>query len=182
MAPTGGQNIINNLVTSLCLLSRKVWSAEKYFTDQNGPKRGNEFWVFSNSDINITNSWAEKVDEKNGIICLVSMFPSWFMVLKLSKKEHFCNFVLSSARNLSLLKLYGSERSRYALSENGSVYYAMIYCFGDIRVWSWRILLNFCRVSIFFNILIANISWTVAEIPINHTIFWKSVMRTFRYI
>ena len=27
---------------------------------------------------------AEKVDEKNGAICLVSMFPSWFMVLKLS--------------------------------------------------------------------------------------------------
>ena len=27
---------------------------------------------------------AEKVDEKNGVNCLVSMFPSWVMVLKLS--------------------------------------------------------------------------------------------------
>ena len=35
-----------------------------------------------------------KVDEKNGAICPVSMFPSWFMVLKLSKTVHFCNFLL----------------------------------------------------------------------------------------
>ena len=35
---------------------------------------------------------SEKVDEKNGVICLVSMFPSWVMVLKLSKKVHFLQF------------------------------------------------------------------------------------------
>ena len=31
----------------------------RYFTDQNGPKGGpheNEFWVFSNSEMNVTNS------------------------------------------------------------------------------------------------------------------------------
>ena len=32
---------------------------------------------------------AEKVDEKNGVICLVSMFPSWVKVCKNSKKVHF---------------------------------------------------------------------------------------------
>ena len=47
----------------------------------------------------------EKVD-KNGVICLVSMLPSWVMVLKLSKKCIFCNFVLTSARNLSVLKQF----------------------------------------------------------------------------
>ena len=35
---------------------------------------------------------------KNGVICLVSIFPSWVIVRK------FYNFVLSSARNLSQLK------------------------------------------------------------------------------
>ena len=35
---------------------------------------------------------AEKVDEKNRVICLVSMFPSWVMVLKLSKKCNFLQF------------------------------------------------------------------------------------------
>ena len=58
----------------------------------------------------------------------------------------------------------------------------MIYCLGDISVWSRRILLNFCWVSIFSDILIANISWTVALTSLNYTIFWKGVMRTFRSI
>ena len=31
----------------------------------------------------------EKVDEKNGVICLVSMIAYCVMVLKLSKKVHF---------------------------------------------------------------------------------------------
>ena len=58
----------------------------------------------------------------------------------------------------------------------------MAYCFGGIKVWSRRILLNFCWVSIFFYVLIANISWNVAQTPINHIIFWTSVMKTFRCI
>ena len=77
------------LVTSGSLLSWKVcWAAQigsfwpklRYSTDQNGPKGGphkNEFWVFLNSEMNVTNG-AQKVDEKNEVICIVSMFPSWF--------------------------------------------------------------------------------------------------------
>ena len=45
--------------------------------------------------------------------------------------------MLTSARRLKSIKaiyIYASERSRYALSENGIVYYAMTYCFGDIGV------------------------------------------------
>ena len=34
----------------------------------------------------------------------------------------------------------------------------------------------------FFYIFIANVSWTVAQTPINHIIFWKTVIRTFRSI
>ena len=126
-----------------------------------------------------------KVDWKNGVICLVPMFPSWVMVLKSSKKVHFLQFcaVLSKkSKSVKAIYIYASERSRCALSENGIVYYAMIYCFGDIRVCSKRTLLKFCWVSIFFDILIANISWTVSQTPINHTIFWKSMMRTCRCI
>ena len=122
--------------------------------------------------------------KKNGVICLVSMFPSWVMVLKLSKKVHFLQFcadLSKKSKSIKAIYIYASERSRYALSENGIVYYAMTYCFGDISIWNWRILLNFCWVSI-FDILITNISWTVAHTPINHTIFWKSVIRTFRCV
>ena len=78
--------------------------------------------------------------------------------------------------------IYALGRSCYALSENGIVYYAMTYCFGGISIWKWGILLNFCWVSIFYDLLIANISRMVAWTPINYTIFWKSVMKTFRCI
>ena len=42
---------------------------------------------------------AEKVDEKNGVICLASIFSSRVMVIKLSKK-------CISAANLGLLKQF----------------------------------------------------------------------------
>ena len=122
---------------------------------------------------------------KKGVISLVFMFPSWVMVFKLSKKVHFLQFcadLSKKSKSIKAIYKYVSERSQYALSENGIVYCAMTYYFGDISVWSRRILLNFCWVSIFFDVLIVNISWTVAQTPINHSIFWKSVMRTFRCI
>ena len=99
---------------------------------------------------------SEKVDEKNGVICLVSMFSSWVMVLKLSKKyifSQFCADLCKKSKSVKAIYIYASERFRYVLSENGIVYCAMTYCFGDINVWSRRILLNFCCVSIFLDIL-----------------------------
>ena len=128
---------------------------------------------------------SEKVTEENRIICLVSMFPSWVMVLKLSKKVHFLQFcadLIKKSKSIKAIYIYASERCRSALSENSIVYYPMTYFFGDINVWTRRILLNFYWVSIFFDILIANISWAVSQTPINPRIFWKSVMRTFRCI
>ena len=51
----------------------------------------------------------EKVDEKNGVIYPVFMFPSWDVVRKLSKKLiFFFNFMLTSARNLSRRNLHTS--------------------------------------------------------------------------
>ena len=90
----------------------------------------------------------------------------------------FCADLRRKSKSNKPIYIYASKRSRYALCryENDIVHYAMTYCFEDIRVWSARTLLNFCWVSTFFDILIANISWTVAQSPI---IFWKSVVRTF---
>ena len=34
----------------------------------------------------------EQGDEKSGVMCLISMFPSWVMAFNLSKKEHFLQF------------------------------------------------------------------------------------------
>ena len=73
---------------------------------------------------------------------------------------HFLQFftkLSKKSKSIKAICIYTSERFRYALSENGIVYYAMTCCLGDISVWSRGILLNFCLVSIFFDILIANI-------------------------
>ena len=82
------------------------WPQGVYY---DGLSHQNEFSLFSNTKMNVTNSWSGKSKWKNGVICLVSMLPSWVMVCKLSKKVHMCifyNFVLTSARNLSLLKQF----------------------------------------------------------------------------
>ena len=163
----------------------KSWGILQTSLDQSGDLIKMNFVYFQIQKWMLQTVGLEKVDWKNRVICVVPMFPSWVMVLKLSKKVHFLQFcadLSKKSKSIKAIYIYASERSRYALSENGIVYYAMTYCFGDISVWSRRILLNFCWVSIFFDILIANISWTVAWTPINHTIFWKSGKRTFRCI
>ena len=106
------------------LLSQLSPANFRYFTDQNGPKRGfheNEFW---HSEIQIWISetvWAQKVDEKNGVICLVFMSLSWVMVLKLPKIVHFlqnCVDLSIKSKSIKAIYLYPSERPHQALSEN----------------------------------------------------------------
>ena len=110
---------------------------------------------------------SEKIDQKNGVICLVSMFPSRFMVLKLSKKMHFWNFLLTSVRNLSLLKqfTYMHLKGLVMHFQKMVLFIMLIYCFGYISVWIRRIFSNSCWFSIFFDISIANVSWVVAPTP-----------------
>ena len=66
---------------------------------------------------------AEKVD-KNGVICLVSMLPSWVMVLKLSKKVHFLQFCADLSQKPKCVKaIYIYESGfYYSLSENNMPY------------------------------------------------------------
>ena len=68
----------------------------------------NEFWVFSNSEMNFTNRYSRRSRwKKFGVICVVSMFPSWVMILKLSKKVHFCQFCADLCKqNLIMLKQF----------------------------------------------------------------------------
>ena len=67
----------------------------------------------------------EKVDEKDGVISLVSMFLTWVMVLKLSKKVHFLQFCADLSKKPKPVKaiyMYWPESSQYTLSENDIVY------------------------------------------------------------
>ena len=56
---------------------------------------------FSKTKMNVTVR-AEKVDEKNGVVCLVSMFPSRVMVLTLSL--HFLQFCADLSKKSESVK------------------------------------------------------------------------------
>ena len=65
---------------------------------------------------------AEKVD---GVICLISMFPSWVMVRKFSKKVHFLQFcadLSKKPKSVKVIYIYASESFHYTLSENDLVH------------------------------------------------------------
>ena len=68
--------------------------------------------------MNVTNR-AEKVDGKNGMICLVSMFPS-LTSLNCPKKGIFLQFCAEfnkKSMSIKAIDIYASERSHYVLSE-----------------------------------------------------------------
>ena len=67
---------------------------------------------------------AEKVDEKIGVICLVSTLPTWVMVCKLSKKVHIlqlCADLSKKSKSVEAIYIYASESSHYILSENFTI-------------------------------------------------------------
>ena len=74
---------------------------------------------------------AHKLDEKSGVIYLVSFFPSWVMVLKLPKIMHFCKLVKS--KSIKAIYLYPSERPYHALSENSMFYRGLSNSSRDIE-------------------------------------------------
>ena len=106
------------LVTSGCLLSRKVWWAVRIssfwqkievFYRPEWTKVMNlkmNFKYFQIQKWMLRTGWAEKVDTKNGVICIIFMFPSLVMILKLSKKCIFSILCWPQQKNLSKLKQF----------------------------------------------------------------------------
>ena len=67
----------------------------------------------------------KKVDENNGVICLVSFFPSWVMVFKLPKIVYFlqiCADLSKKSKSIKEIYIYPSERPHHALSKNSMFY------------------------------------------------------------
>ena len=78
-----------------------------------------------------------KTSWKNVVICLVLMFQSRVSLLELSRKVHLlqcCANLSKKSKSIEAICIYTFEISRFALSENGIVYYAMASCFRDIRI------------------------------------------------
>ena len=63
------------------------------------------------------------------------MLPSWFMILKLSKKVHFPQFwddLSQKPKSVKAVYTYGSESSYYSYAENGIVYRGLSQQLWDI--------------------------------------------------
>ena len=67
---------------------------------------------------------AEKA-EKNGVICVVIMFPSWVMILKLLKKVYFFQFwaLAKKSKYVKVIYTYACLVTRF--QKMLIVYYAM---------------------------------------------------------
>ena len=81
----------------------------RYFTDQNGPKRGPMITNLDTFQIQIY--YQEQLElkryMKNGAICLVFFFLSWVMVSKLPKIVHFLQiWVDLSKKSRSIKTIY----------------------------------------------------------------------------
>ena len=97
---------------------------------QSGGSHENEFWLFSNTKMNAKNR-AKKADENNGVICLVSMFSYWVMVLKLSKKVHCLLYYADFRKKSKSVKatyIYANGISYYIFSENDMSYRGLSHC------------------------------------------------------
>ena len=76
----------------------------------------------------------KKVDKKDGVICLVSMFPSWvwFSVVEKSAFLQFCTDPSKKSNSTTAIYIYASESSYYTLSENDIDYTGLSHCSWDI--------------------------------------------------
>ena len=110
----------------VCFLNRTRQNSDltAYFADQNRRKDDLMKMNFVNFQIQ---KWisqivrAQKVDKKNGVICLISFFLSWVMVLKLHKIVHFlqiCADLSKKPRYIKAIYFYPSEGPHHSLSEN----------------------------------------------------------------
>ena len=100
----------------------------RYFADQNEWQKNPMKINFDNFQIQ---KWisqtvrAQKADEENRVICVISFFSSWVMVLKLPKIVHFFQIfadLIKKPKSIEAIYFYLSERPHHTLSWN-SIFY-----------------------------------------------------------
>ena len=82
----------------------------------------------------------EKVDEQNGVICLVSTFPSrvWFSIAEKSIFLQFCTDPSKKSSSVTAIYIYAPESSHYSLLENDMVYRGLSHHLWDISNYNIR--------------------------------------------
>ena len=118
--------------------------------------------------------------EKNGIICLVSMFPTEFWSVNCPKRCIFTILCWLQQKSIEAIYIYASESSHYTLSENAMVYRCLSHCLWELVIKIWKKMLIQQRYNKNSSTSYTNISKTVIHSLINNTIFWKCIASRFR--
>ena len=74
----------------------------------------------------------EKVDEKNGVICLIFVFPSWDFLLRSAQNCKKCNFL----DNLRTITQEGNMETRQMTPFFSSTFSDLTVC--NIHFWTWK--------------------------------------------
>ena len=125
---------------------------------------------------------AQRLDEKNGVICLIFIFTFGVTVNAMPKMVHFLHFMLMTARHQSQLgKMF--KRIWKGLFTSFRKYYGLLDSEPPLARCQSLKILGFGIFSLsqqFFYISILSISQEVTSKPVNYTIFWKNTIRSFR--
>ena len=106
---------------------------------------------------------AEKVDEENEVICLVFMFSSWVMVLKLSEKVHFLRFCADlSTKSKSIWKQFTYMHLKGLVRHFQKMVMFIVQWLTVLEILGFKSkkLMQYLLSQHLFYILIANILWT----------------------
>ena len=107
--------------------------------------------------------------------------PFWVMVLKLS--PIFCNFMMTSGRNVSILKQFTYMHLKGLIMHFQKMVFLLCY---DLLFWRYYDL----KLKNFNFLLSQHLFWhfnlylikSGTDPSVNNTIFWKSATRTYRCI
>ena len=125
---------------------------------------------------------AQRVHGKNGVVCLVIMFTSRVMVIKMLNIAYFLYFLLMPAQISHSLDnilmciwkiLFSSIRKCYGLLDSK----LPLARYQPLKIQS---LIIFLLTQKFFDISTFDIWQTITSNLMNHTIFWKNSKRSFR--
>ena len=135
---------------------------------------------------NIATDRAQNANDKNGVISLVIMFTSRVMVIKIPIVAHVLYIVLWQHKISHTLgkifkciwKILLSSFRKCSFRKPINGFWATITKMSTLENTGFRYF--FADSVVFFYISTLNISQTITTKPVNHTIFWKNLIRLFR--